>query len=294
MLKTKLKIRLARNLQVIVMAFRNALGLPPIASAVRGGIQWFLDLREGIDFSIWLLGCFEPETVRCYSRLIKRGDTVLDVGANIGAHTLPIARLVGEAGRVVAFEPTDYAFGKLVKHVEANPALGERIKCMQMMLVDKADGFAPPPLYSSWPLAAEAGAHAEHQGKLMACTGATASTLDLVIEALALDRVDCIKLDIDGFESQMLRGSSKSVTRWRPAIVMELAPYVLEEQGSNVEELLEILYGYGYVLYALDGRTRLPTDPADIRRMIPGGASLNILARAAPVGDAQLDAKVNA
>ncbi len=286
MLKTKQKIRLARYVQVMVMAFRNLFGLPPIASTVRGGIHWNLDLREGIDFSVWLLGCFEPETVRCYSRLIRSGDTVLDVGANIGAHTLPIARLVGESGRVIAFEPTDYAFGKLVNHVDANPAVAERVKCMQMMLVDKTEGFAPPPLYSSWPLAAEAGAHAEHQGKLMACTRATASTLDSVVEALKLDHVDCIKLDIDGFECQMLRGSSKSLTRWRPAIVMELAPYVLEEHGSNVEELLEILYGHGYVLYSLDGRTHLPTDPRDIRLMIPEGSSLNILARASSFGDA--------
>lgn len=281
MLKTKHKIRLARSLQILVMAIRNAFGLPPVASVARGGLHWQLDLREGIDFSIWLLGCFEPETVRCYSRLIRAGDTVLDVGANIGAHTLPIARLVGTTGRVIAFEPTDYAFTKLAKNVAANPAISGRIRCVQTMLVDVAEGFSPPPLYSSWPLASEAGSHAEHQGRLMASTRATATSLDAVVDELALERVDCIKLDIDGFECQMLRGSSASLARWQPAIVMELAPYVLEEHGGSVEEMLSLLYQHGYSLYALDGRKRLPADPIEIRRMIPDGASLNVLARVA-------------
>lgn len=280
MLKTKQKIQLARSVQILVMAFRRLLGMGPVAKVSRKGLHWELDLREGIDFSIWLLGSFEPETVNCYSRIIKPGDTVLDIGANVGAHTVPIARLVGEKGKVFAFEPTDYAFGKLRKNVLANPALTDRVKGLQMMLVDKVDGLTPPPLYSSWPLAQEDGLHTEHQGKLMSTDGAKATTLDAALEQLAPERVDCIKLDIDGFECQMLRGAGKTLDRWHPVIVMELAPYVLEEQGSSVEELLAILVGHGYSIFALDGGAQLPTDPQQIRRLIPEGASLNVLARA--------------
>ena len=278
MLKTKHKILLARGLQVMVMAFRKAFCFGPITTVIRKGLHWQLDLREGIDFSIWLLGCFEPETVHCYSRIIKRGDTVLDIGANIGAHTLPIGQLVGKEGRVIAFEPTDYAFSKLRKNVAANPDLANHVDVHQLMLVDKIDGVPPPPLYSSWPLAQEDGLHAEHQGKLMSTNGARATTLDAALDALAPARVDCIKLDIDGFECQMLRGARKTLSQWHPVIVMELAPYVLEEHGSSVEELLGILVEHGYSISSLDGNSRLPTDPREIRRMIPEGASLNVLA----------------
>jgi hypothetical protein len=103
-LKTKQKIFLARSLQVIVMGFRQILGLGAMTKVIRNGLCWQLDLREGIDFSIWPFGFFEPETVACYSRIIKSGDTVLNVAANIGAHTVPIAKLVGAKGRVLAFE----------------------------------------------------------------------------------------------------------------------------------------------------------------------------------------------
>lgn len=261
------------------MRFRQLLGFGAISSVTRKGLCWQLDLREGIDFSIWLFGFFEPETVACYSRIIKPGDTVLDVGANIGAHTLPIAKLVGENGQVLAFEPTDYAFSKLQQNVAGNNGFADRVKCLQFMLVDKVENSAPPPLYSSWPLAQEAGLHTAHLGKLMSTANAKATTLDAVLESLAPGRISCIKLDIDGFECQMLRGASEVLNRWHPMIVMELAPYVLEEQGSSVEDLLSILAGHGYSLFTLDGNTRLSTNPQEIRELIPEGASLNVLAR---------------
>lgn len=84
----------------------------------RDGIHWDLDLSEGIDFAIFLLGGLELRTLRLYRRLVQPGDTVLDVGANIGAHALPLARLVGASGRVVAFEPTQFAFCKLQRNLE--------------------------------------------------------------------------------------------------------------------------------------------------------------------------------
>jgi len=279
-LKTRQKILLARSLQIVVMAFRHVFRLGPVSNVTRKCLRWHLDLREGIDFSIWLLGSFEPKTIRCYSAIIKPGDTVLDIGANIGAHTVPIAELVGENGRVIAFEPTDYAFSKLCKNVAANPKLAGRVKCLQTMLIDSIDGTTPPPLYSSWPLAQEHGLHAEHRGKLMSTNGASATTLDTALDALSPDRVDCVKVDIDGFECQMLRGASKCLSRWHPVLVMELSPYVLDEQGDSVEELLRILVEHGYSIYTLDGATQISTDPKAIRRMIPTGAGINVLARA--------------
>ncbi|HYA66397.1 MAG TPA: FkbM family methyltransferase, partial [Burkholderiaceae bacterium] len=185
MLKTKQKIALASMAQAAVMAVRRIAARGPDVQVRRGGINWHLDLREGIDFSIWLLGAFEPETVRCYKRLLKAGDVVLDIGANIGAHTLPMAKAVGPQGMVYAFEPTDFAFAKLMVNRSLNPGLLPRIQCLQYMLVDSEDaGAATPDLYSSWPLKPDEGLHRLHQGRLMATRGAKARTLDSVVRSL--------------------------------------------------------------------------------------------------------------
>lgn len=283
MLKTRQKLALARSVQIVVLAIRSLMRKGPEAKSIRGGVRWHLDLNEGIDFSIWLLGSFEPETVRCYSRLVRTGDIVLDVGANIGAHSLHLAKLVGDAGRVIAFEPTNYAYAKLLKNLKANPDLDKRVTPLQMMLTDKRGaGNVPDAFYSSWPLVKDQSRHDEHGGRLMPASGAKAGTLDDELASMALDRLDLVKLDIDGFEPRMLRGAGECLRRWSPIIVMELAPYVLEEQQSSIEELVEILAGNGYSLFSLDGKREVRLEAKAIRQLIPEGASLNVVARKAP------------
>ncbi|MSO73187.1 MAG: FkbM family methyltransferase, partial [Rhodospirillaceae bacterium] len=112
-MKTRTKILIAAMLSRAVRGLRRLLGAGRVGEFDRGGFRWRLDLGEGIDFSIYLLGSFEPITLGACRRLINPGDTVLDIGANIGALTLPMARMTGEAGKVYAFEPTAYAFEKL-------------------------------------------------------------------------------------------------------------------------------------------------------------------------------------
>lgn len=251
----------------------------PTTEVTRRGVRWSLDLREGIDFAIWLLGAFEPETVRCYEGLIKSGDIVLDVGANIGAHTLRLAKAVSDSGRVIAFEPTDYAFAKLRRNCTLNAELSSRIECMQVMLVSsEIEGQPTPSLYSSWPLKGEADTHRLHQGRLMFTDGAAARTLDSIIMPMGLQRIDYMKLDIDGHECKMLRGAHRVLAEWHPTIIMELMPYGLEEQGASLEELVEILGDLDYRFYSLATRKPLSTDPSRLMALIPTGASLNVLA----------------
>jgi len=280
-LTTKQKIHLARWSQCIVMVFRRLLGKGHITVVNRNSISWKLDLREGIDFAIWLMGYFEPSTVSAYKRIIRPGDVVLDIGANIGAHTLPMAKLVGDAGKVIAFEPTNYAFDKLSENCALNPIIASRTIINQVMLV--SSGYASsvhsaPDIYSSWPLKKEAASHEIHQGHLMSTSRAELLSLDDYVTMHNLSRLDFIKIDIDGFECEMFNGAAKTLKRYRPKIIMELAPYTLVEQGGSLKELISILSDAGYVFYTIDDRRKLPSDSDEINRMIPPGASINILA----------------
>ena len=263
------------------MPFRRALGFGYQFVGRRGGITWELDLREGIDFSIWLLGAFEPRTVRQYRRSVRPGSVVVDVGANIGAHTLPLADCVGETGRVIAFEPTDFAFSKLLANCKRNPILSKRVQAYQAMLVAPHNTRSTTPdLYSSWPLEISPELHHLHCGRLMTTRGAKSQTLDHVLDAEAIVRVDFIKLDIDGYECEMLRGAKETISRFRPEIIMELAPYALREAGSNLKELVLIISSFGYAFFHLGSGDRLPMDAGALEAKIPEGASINVIARA--------------
>ena len=143
MISTKQKIFIARSAAGLVRVTRRTLGAGSVADVRRDGLNWRLDLGEGIDFAIYLLGAFERGTQKQYGQILKAGDVALDIGANIGAHTLPIARCVGPSGHVHAFEPTVFAFAKLEANIARNPELGERITAGQTLLSDSSEDVPP-------------------------------------------------------------------------------------------------------------------------------------------------------
>jgi FkbM family methyltransferase len=185
---------------------------------------------------------------------------------------------------VWAIEPTDYAIGKLRANIALNPELAARITCCQLMLVDSAGGGGDvPPLYSSWPLTGEADLHASHGGRLMSTRNARAATLDTFVRESGIERIDFIKLDIDGHECSMLRGALETLKTLRPNILLELSPHQLDEGGGSIEELVDLLAASGYMLQNLSARGPLPMSGAELRARIPQGAGHNALARPVPV-----------
>src|SRR5258708_21501632 len=125
-MKTTHKIAGARAVYGVVRAGRALFGRSDQSIVVRGGISYDLELSQGIDFAIYLGNIYERQTKAALRRLVSPGSLVLDIGANIGAHTLDLAQLVGPNGRVIAFEPTDYAFRKLGRNLDLTPELKSR------------------------------------------------------------------------------------------------------------------------------------------------------------------------
>lgn len=278
LLSTSLKIRIARLLSTLVLALRGLLGRPATLVAVRRGVRWKLDLREGIDFAIYLLGGFEVRTLNRYTQLVRPGDVVLDIGANIGAHTLPLAQLVGEAGRVYAFEPTAFAFGKQQANIALNPELAPRIISRQIMLGPSEAAPLPQAIYSSWPLEHAGDLHGEHHGRLMDTTGAVVTSLDAYLSANGVGRVDFIKIDVDGHELDVLSGAMRTLRNFKPQIMIELAPYVHGDDASSFDELIGTITAYGYALHDMVTGQRLPSDSYQLRTHIPAKGGLNVLA----------------
>lgn len=241
MLSTKHKVLIARGVSTAVLLLRKLFGLPPDVQVKRRGVHWALNLREGIDFAIYLLGGFGVRTLERYRSIVREGDIVLDIGANIGAHTLPFAQLVGSRGKVIAFEPTAYAFGKQIRNVSLNPELSSRISSNQMMLMANDDDALPAAIYSSWPLESANDLHSEHRGRLMGTEGAGRSSLDSFLRSLGVGKVDFIKLDVDGNETDVLMGAKESIRKFKPKMMLELAPYVYADKPEKFDTMLAYL-----------------------------------------------------
>jgi FkbM family methyltransferase len=277
MLTTAQKVSIARAAYKILITGRKALGLASQTHTRRGGICWALDLREGIDISIYLLGSFEPRTQRLYRKLVKPGDTILDIGANIGSHTLPLAQLVGSQGRVFAFEPTRFAYHKLLENMELNPELKGRISAQQILLTAPSQKGIPPALFASWPLTGSSEVDPQHKGRRMPTSGADAKTLDEIASQQDMDRLKLIKLDVDGHESFVLSGAIETLKRHRPDVLLELAPYLFCKE--ELCRMVEIFRGLDYIWVDANTGEPLPLDAEELWHLVPAGASRNVLAR---------------
>jgi len=279
---TKYKIRLATVAYRIVSFARLCLGKGDRAEVKRGAVDWELDLREGIDFSIYLLGGFEPRTLRLYTRLLgkKACEVVLDIGANIGAHSLPLAQLVvPKGGKVYAFEPTAYAYGKLLNNIALNPSIGFGVAPVQAMLVAEDCVAVEQEIYSSWPLCSENALHAGHGGRLKATTGAQAFSLDSFVRIHDITRIDFIKLDVDGNEPSVIAGSWQTLQRFHPMILMEWACNLSAEHHDTMRQVLSRLLQMGYGLFDGSSGKLLSGGIAELDRRTPSKGSMNILLR---------------
>ena len=232
---------------------------------VWGDAVMTLDLANAIHRMIFM-GSFSRDIVAWVRALLPPGGTFLDVGANIGYFSLVAAGCVGPRGRVVAVEPNPGAFEALRRHVEAN-GLGQ-VEPQRLALAD-ADGvlglYAPP-----------AGESRDYNVTCLPRPDWTAidvpcHRLDDCLDRWRVDRVDLMKMDVEGAEPRVLAGGA---TRLKQGVVrhliVELNGPLLAEQGSSQGRLIEQLAALGFLPARLKGGRAVPLpaaglapDPAD-------------------------------
>jgi len=280
-ISTKSKIYFASLINRPFIFIFDSLFGTKIRKVERRGILWELDLTEGIDFSIFIFGQFEKETSQAIRRLVTNNSMVIDIGANIGAHTLPMAKLVGKKGKVYAIEPTKYAYSKLTKNLLINKSLSKRVQSDQIMLINNDGKGKVKDLYSSWPLSVRSKdekRHSVHQGVLRSISGAEENTLDSYVSINNITSLDLIKLDVDGNELDVLSGANNILKNLRPVIIMELAPSQYDNQNDFLK-VVDILMSAGYRYYSLDEAYQYPSEPYALIESIPTNGSINVVAR---------------
>ena len=246
-----------------------------IIRATVGGINYELDLNETIDAAIYYEGCFEPHTTEAIRKLCKPGATVLDIGANVGCHTLRFAHLVGPRGKVVAFEPMSRAFARLKTNVELN--VFDNIVLEKLALSNRSRKGQRIAMACSWPFSAvnDAQRHPVTRG-LVVTDIVDFVTVDEYVRAKGVTRVDLIKLDVEGNEFKVLQGAVETLRSFHPVMIMELGISLLAEAGDSLEDVVSLLSGLGYAFYSERGLARLQGFDA-IRAVVPQRATLNVI-----------------
>ena len=281
-ISTKSKIQLAKNGFHLAKLYNKLIGKDYRNIQCRKkGIQWQLDLEEGIDFYIYLFGRYEVSSYKAMKNLLQPGDITLDIGANIGAHTLPMAELVGKSGKVIAIEATNWAYQKLLRNLSLNEDLKDSVTPVQSLLNETSNqADAPHALYSSWSFDEKKEKHKILRGSLNSTSEAKVLALDDLVNSLKLEKLDFIKMDVDGFECKVLRGSDYTIKHYKPSMLIEISPFLLREREGSLEEYLDFLIQNGYKIYEESSRKLLSMNPKELNQYIPADGAINAIALA--------------
>ncbi|WP_328996564.1 FkbM family methyltransferase [Kribbella sp. NBC_01245] len=207
----------------------------------REGLRLALDLRDNLQAILYYAGRYEPAMRDFLHRELRAGDVVMDVGANIGLHTLTaVRRLRGlGGGRVIAFEPADDCVRKLVATAAANGLAGSDVlEVVPVALGDRAE-VADLRADSRYDVADAGVRSLSGDGEIVQQVPVV--RLDDWAAEHGLDRLDVVKLDVEGAEHAALSGGRRTLTRLKPRVVP-----VEDKRAEGRRELHDLLAALGY------------------------------------------------
>ena len=214
----------------------------------RNNINYEVCIGEHIDWYIFY-GFIDPSKSNLYSA-IKSGDTVLDIGSNVGEVLMNISKIVGNKGMVHGFEPDFENYKRLSKNLSLNEF--ENIKVNNIGL-SYENGFGTSEInnirnkgMNSISQVMEDDKN-EHSFEIL--------TLDNYINKTNISSLDFIKIDVEGYEFNVLKGAESALKKYKPTLFIELDDNNLKKTNHTASELVSLLEDYNYSIKNVNTNT---------------------------------------
>jgi FkbM family methyltransferase len=221
-----------------------------VIKEIAPGVRLFIDLSDHVIGLNILRGRYEQDEIRFVRRMLKPGDSAIDVGGHIGFFTMQMATAVGPEGRVYAFEPLD-ANADLLERSIAENGFGDRVR-FQRAAVGAATGTAT----LTFPVETlnSGGAYLLRTGSAPLAGNQRKDVPLVALDSLELRRpVRFIKMDVEGAEPQVLRGAARLLKEDQPVMLSELHPTQLERaSGITADEFLAQIAALGYRAHRIE------------------------------------------
>ena len=217
---------------------------------------WYINTRSYLEWTLFFYGAYEEQVQQLFKQYLMPGDIALDVGSNIGIHTLYMANLVGPAGVVISFEPHKDIYTRQINNLTLNQATN--VNAMQIGLSNKnASAFLKQFDY----------ANSSNQGTSAIVAEYTENTLkiqvarldDLITSILPnpTSRINLIKIDIEGHEEAFFEGAMHTIKKHLPVIIFENSQDFLTNQNSTLKQNLS---NHRYTFFGIDFSSLHPID----------------------------------
>lgn len=222
-------------------------------------------IDRGVERAIYTRGSYEAGTLWAFSQILRPGDVFVDVGANIGLMSMHAARLVGDSGAVFSFEPMPDIFAQLKANIHLNAA--RSIRAFNLALGSepgKLPIFAHPEVNRGSSTLLTAGATPSHI--------VAVSTLDAFAVSDIKRRIRMIKIDVEGWELEVLRGATNTLSGdAAPILCVECSEYHALSGGTLEDMFHEIACSKQYRCFMLSKGKDFPSPvvPIDSAEQLP-------------------------
>lgn len=223
-------------------------------ASISNGIVWLADediaiytsADNYIEWTILSTGTYEDEINKLIKISLGPGDVALDIGGNIGLQSIRMSKSVGENGKIFAFEPLTHLQEKFSRNIKLN----------------KADNVKLFP-YALSNIESEADFHINkgnwNQGTFNISNNQEGTEIQHVIIKVAdeipnikaLNSLDLVKIDVEGYEYQVLLGLKQTINKHKPRIIFEYDSNYWQANGQSINECFGFLSGLGYTLYQI-------------------------------------------
>ena len=206
----------------------------------------FISPKNGfVDERIYLYGVYEPAILDLIAKDLKEGGTFVDIGANIGHHSMFAASVVGNTGKVYSFEPIPRIYNQLLDSVHLNKfdnivkaynfALGEKDEVKNLYLEPKNIGGS---------------SLVEARGRNEKIEVKIAKGDDTLLN---LNKIDLIKIDVEGYEYEVLSGIKDSLTKYKPAIILEFSgEFYKNRTDDHGDKIISLLQNLKYSIFDIE------------------------------------------
>lgn len=210
------------------------------------GVQLLIDpsIDKGVELSLFETGTYEKGTIQLLHQFLNPGSSFLDIGANIGLMSSIASRQVGDNGKVFAVE----ANPKTVEILQHNLALNQ---CENVQIFPLALGETPgtATLFENWNVNRGGASLLSQDGG-----EGVEVPLDTLDNLFRNDKIDLIKIDVEGFELEVLKGAQEFLMKQNPVLIIEVSEQRENETGVSPKEIADFIRSLGcYKLYKQKG-----------------------------------------
>ncbi len=216
------------------------------------GSRMKVDRSGIIGYRLFWFGYHSVRELRLLGRVLQPGMVFADIGANQGEFTLYAARRVGAGGKVISFEPIPAIYGHLSENIRLNNL--HNVQAFNCGLSDAPGTFT---MYTTDNNESGMGSLYPDDEHPRIVGTVEVDVFDRVFERLALQRLDAMKIDVEGAELPVLRGAQAAIARHKPVILVEVTESAQQVSGHSSAALIAFLLELHYDIFLIGTRSRL-------------------------------------